>query len=188
MFIWAKPRTAGLMEGFALSMMVDSGIHAPSRLMPGLSGHPRGVFGGVDIESAVQKVRNAGLARNGWTWAIASAGLAVVLAALILHPAVHVPEIVPGTDKYVHVAAFASLILPGSLFHPRALWWLAPVMLAFASATEYLQAFVGRNACWSDAAANALGLAVGIALGLSLSHVARRVRAARDAGPALSVA
>lgn len=106
-------------------------------------------------------------------WAALSAGLAVCLGALILSPGVHVPQIVPGADKIVHVCAFAVLILPGAALAPHSLRWLAPALLGFALASEYLQGFVGRNACIEDAAANAAGLALGIALGLAAHGLAR---------------
>lgn len=107
------------------------------------------------------------------------AAMAAVLAGLILSPSVHVPQIVPGADKLAHVAAFAALVLPAALATPRMLRWQVPLLLAFGSGLELAQSLCGRSSSWGDAAANAVGLALGVAVGLLLSRAGRTALALR---------
>ncbi|TCP39610.1 hypothetical protein [Rhodovulum marinum] len=104
------------------------------------------------------------------------AAMAVLLTVLILSPSIHVPEIVPGADKLAHVLAFAALVIPAGCATPRMLRWQVPLLLAFGSGLELAQSLSGRTPSWSDVAANALGLALGVAVGLLLSHMAWRRR------------
>jgi len=102
-------------------------------------------------------------------------GMAAVLAGLILLPAIHVPEIVPGADKIVHVGAFAALILPAALTCGRAVIWIMPLLLAFGSVLELLQSCVGRSSSWGDAAANAGGIVLGALLGRAVALAGQKL-------------
>ena len=92
-------------------------------------------------------------------------------AAGLLLPAEWVPADVVNNDTVAHAVAFAVAValwtaaLPG-----RALAVLA-VAAAGAVASEVLQAVLldGREAGWTDMAANGVGIAAGLAAGAALS-------------------
>jgi VanZ family protein len=71
----------------------------------------------------------------------------------------------PLTDKQLHALAFGLLVLPVALTRPRALWWLAPLALAYGAMIELIQPSVGRTAEWADLLADGVGTAVVCALG-----------------------
>ncbi len=91
----------------------------------------------------------------------------VVLASLVLlfAPGSDVPSGFPGSDKIVHFSLFLTLAVTGLRAGVRALP-LAVVLVGYAAGSEVLQAAlpISRDGDVRDAAADVLGLAVGIAL------------------------
>jgi hypothetical protein len=82
----------------------------------------------------------------------------------------------PLTDKQLHALAFGLLVLPVALTRPRALWWLAPLALAYGAMIELIQPSVGRSGEWADLWADALGIALVCGLGVlrGRSHAGAR--------------
>jgi len=92
--------------------------------------------------------------------------IALIIAGLTLTP-MSLPDNGPdGVDKLYHAIAFAALVLPYSIIHPRALWWLLPSALLFGGAIEILQPLVGRSRELADFWADSVGIAVGVVSGL----------------------
>ena len=83
----------------------------------------------------------------------------------------------PLTDKQLHALAFGLLVLPVALTRPRALYWLAPLALAFGALIEVIQPSVGRTGEWPDLLADGLGIAVVCGLGYLRARITKRVRA-----------
>ena len=102
----------------------------------------------------------AGRRRRQVLFALVAAASVVILFA----PESNVPSGLPeGTDKVVHVSLFASLGVTGLLAGIR--WrWLVPALLAYAVASEFIQAspLLGRSASAADAVADACGIAAGV--------------------------
>lgn len=82
----------------------------------------------------------------------------------------------PLTDKQLHALAFGLLVLPVALTRPHALWWLAPLALAYGAVIEVIQPSVGRTGEWADLLADGLGIALVCGLG---GLRARLIRSAR---------
>ncbi len=72
----------------------------------------------------------------------------------------------PFTDKQLHFAAFAALVLPLSWVRPGWILWLVPLTIACGGAIELIQPFVGRSGDWNDLLADALASLLGIVPGL----------------------
>jgi len=72
----------------------------------------------------------------------------------------------PFTDKQLHFAAFAVLVLPLNWVRPG--WWasMAVTALLYGGAIELLQPMVGRTAEWGDLLADGLGIITGLIPGL----------------------
>jgi len=83
----------------------------------------------------------------------------------------------PLTDKQLHALAFGLLVLPVALTHPRALWWLAPLALAYGAMIELIQPSVGRSGEWADLLADGVGIALTCGLGLLRRRLAASARA-----------
>lgn len=67
-------------------------------------------------------------------------------------------------DKIAHFVAFYVLtLLMLAAFPNSRMVVLAAAMLAFGAAIEFVQAFVGRDAQWSDLVADAVGIACALA-------------------------
>ena len=77
-------------------------------------------------------------------------------------------------DKLYHIAAFAGLMLPAAILHPRSMRWILPAGLTLGLAIELIQPQVGRDASAFDFLADAIGLALGAALGLALRRFRTR--------------
>ena len=102
--------------------------------------------------------------------------MAAGLAVAMLWP-VNVPQSVPnGTDKLVHLAAFALLVLPAAFSRrvPRGLLFGGLFIGAaiFGGAIELIQPHFGRSADLHDWVADMLGAA----LGLLLARFIRRIK------------
>lgn len=82
----------------------------------------------------------------------------------------------PLTDKQLHALAFGLLVLPVALTRPRALWWLAPLALAYGAVIEVIQPSVGRTGEWADLLADGVGIALVCGLGVLQSRVTRSTR------------
>lgn len=95
---------------------------------------------------------------------------AILVLALIPMP---VAPSVPGSDKTHHFIAFAALVLPAALFHPRALWWALPLAVVEAGLIEIVQPHVNRMREWADFTAGVRGALAGAAAGLALHHAVR---------------
>lgn len=99
----------------------------------------------------------------------ALAGLLTVLIALgiangtLTPPGDSPPPPIP--DKFLHLTAFAALVLPLSWVRFRTVVWLVPAALAFGAAIELVQPAMGRSAEWADLAADAAGIAIGLVPG-----------------------
>ena len=104
------------------------------------------------------------------TLAIASA---IVFATLLPMP--HLPG-PPNADKGGHSLAFLLLMLPLALTTPRALFWLAPLALAFGGLIEIVQPHVGRSRELADLIADGTGIAAGCVIALAVAWW-RRTRA-----------
>lgn len=85
-----------------------------------------------------------------------------------LWPALAIPG-PPGTDKTIHMMAFAGIILPSAIFTPRRLFWLVPAAACYGAAIELIQPMVGRTADVNDFLADAAGICIGAGAGLILS-------------------
>lgn len=90
-----------------------------------------------------------------------TAAIAFVIALNTLSPPSDGSPL-PLTDKQLHALAFALLVLPSGLIHPRRWPLLALAAIAFGAAIELLQPGVGRSAEWADLAADAIGIAMGL--------------------------
>jgi VanZ family protein len=90
----------------------------------------------------------------------------VLLSVVVLFtPSSRTPTLLPGLDKVVHLGLFATLALTGRLAGlPRA--GLALGLAAYAGMSEVLQALLplGRTADVRDAAADLVGVALGLAV------------------------
>ena len=92
--------------------------------------------------------------------------LAIGVTTLMPSTGGHSPLL--GLDKLAHLVAFAALVIPMTLAHPRSwgLIWL--VALSYGGLIEIVQPHFGRGAEWADFVADGLGAAMGIALALIL--------------------
>jgi len=91
-------------------------------------------------------------------------GAVVLLSLVVLFtPASGTPTVYPGVDKLIHLGLFAALALTGRWagLRPAA---LAVGLTAYAAASEVLQAVlpIERDAAWTDALADVVGVAVGL--------------------------
>ncbi len=91
----------------------------------------------------------------------------VVIAIAMAVPTPNVDVAIDYADKWVHVLAFATLAgWTAQIYRPSpALAWRGLGLLAFAAATELMQAIIPwRSGDWGDFIADALGVALGLAL------------------------
>ena len=95
----------------------------------------------------------------------------VALAALIglatFIPAQKSPN-APGTDKLLHVIAYAALVLPMHFAKPHQFWKYAVCGIMFGSFIELAQPFVNRSGEVGDVLADACGIALRCAVGVRL--------------------
>lgn len=98
--------------------------------------------------------------------------LLLVWGELAPHPP---PIELETSDKLLHFLAYFGLaaILAAALGTGRALVCAVAGLVALGGVLEILQGFVGRDAEWLDAAANALGAIAGAVLGLVVLRLLR---------------
>jgi VanZ family protein len=86
-------------------------------------------------------------------------------------------------DKALHFTAYFGLaaIAAVALGTSRQAIGAAVGLAAFGGVLEIVQGFVGRDAEWGDALANALGTCAGLAAGLLVVHLAARIGRRRSA-------
>jgi hypothetical protein len=108
-------------------------------------------------------------------WLPITLALLLAITALSLSPLPALPP-VAGSDKQHHLLAYAAVAFPVALARPRG-WplWTAG-LLAWSGGIELIQPYVNRYGEWTDLAANALGLALGVGLALAARRAASRVR------------
>lgn len=99
-------------------------------------------------------------------WITAFIALAIAVGTLLPVPQPNLD--VSHSDKIQHFVAFAALILPMAVAHPRALRWLLPAAIAFGGAIELIQPFVGRSRELGDFIADAAGGCFGAVLGMAI--------------------
>jgi hypothetical protein len=94
--------------------------------------------------------------------------LTIVLALIILigmlAPLSGVTTAPAGTDKIIHLVAFAALVFPSALKKRIGLFPLFIFASLFGGITEVLQISFGRNADINDWFANNFGIACGIGI------------------------
>lgn len=96
--------------------------------------------------------------------------VAVVASGVILFtPASGVPTAPPGTDKIVHLALFAALMITGRVAGVRAAALLIG-LACYAAASEVIQAVLplGRSGDPVDAAVDLVGIGAGLLITLAL--------------------
>jgi hypothetical protein len=109
----------------------------------------------------------------------ATAVIALAIAGLTLTPSISPPSMgLALSDKAYHAIAFAALVMPVAAVFRRRLLWIAIVAFAYGAMIEVIQPFVGRGAEWSDLAANAVGILIGLAVIRILHAMARALRTA----------
>jgi VanZ family protein len=131
-------------------------------------GHPR------QAPPAGQAGRRSLLSRREARGALAIA-IALISVVALLPGAEGRPTLI-GWDKLDHVASFIALTLLARAGWPKAARWrTAAPLFAYGVLIELLQStdFVGRTASVSDAAANAIGIALGLAVALWLGRLSR---------------
>lgn len=104
-------------------------------------------------------------------WRVACGGSAIIGAAIVilsLIPADAMEVDVGGSDKLMHMVAYAALVFPVVAVRPRVA--LPAVVLAalLGAAIELIQPHFGRMAEWEDALANLLGALLGAGFGAGL--------------------
>lgn len=108
-----------------------------------------------------------------------------IFLALMTHlPRPQIPGAIPYQDKWLHLLAFGVLAFLGLRFRqswkspPSAglRWKAAVVLIAYATADELTQQFVGRQTAWSDWIANTAGIVSVLVVTYSLER--RRAAAA----------
>ena len=117
--------------------------------------------------------------RDRRRWLVAFGASVVVSLVVLFTPRTGVPTAPPGTDKIVHFALFAALAGTALLAGARRRW-LVPALIAYAVASELIQAspLLDRSASVADVVADMLGIAVG------LLAAARFATSRRGGGPA----
>ncbi len=105
----------------------------------------------------------SGTTERRWRWAFGAAFLVSLIILFI--PESGVPPAIPGTDKVIHLTLFAALTTTGLLAGSRRRW-LLPAVLAYAVASEFIQAIgvIGRTSSVADVLADAIGVALGVGL------------------------
>ena len=95
----------------------------------------------------------------------------VALAALIgldtFIPAQKLPD-APGTDKLLHVIAYAALVLPMRFAKPHQLWKYAVCGIMFGIFIELAQPFENRSGEVGDVLADACVIGLGCTVGVGL--------------------
>jgi len=100
--------------------------------------------------------------------------LALIIAVLTLAP---MPSGGPsGSDKLYHILAFACLAFPLPLVRPRLTIWVVVGVIAYGGAIELIQPFFGRQAEWTDLAADGIGAILGAVVARQLGLWLRRFR------------
>ncbi len=107
-------------------------------------------------------------------WLACTAFTLVAITILSLVPLPTLPS-VPGKDKTLHLIAYAALMFPTGLRHPK--YWLAIplVFILYSGMIELIQPSVNRHCELLDLVANTCGLACG----LLLAEMFRRLNARR---------
>ncbi len=108
----------------------------------------------------------------------------ITLAAitiLSLSPLPTLPS-VPGKDKTLHLLAYAALIFPVGLRHPKRLPAIFLLFILYGGMIELIQPYVRRSCEWQDLAADTIGLACG----LLLAEALRRLSGCNAETPATS--
>lgn len=101
---------------------------------------------------------------------------AIAVALLSLLPQ-HTMPVMDVSDKAQHLIAYLCLALAGGIAVPgwRPMLWVGLGLIVFGAGLECVQAFVpGRFASVGDAAANTLGVALGLTLARIAGFRARR--------------
>lgn len=88
---------------------------------------------------------------------IALAGITL----LSLWPLKELPA-VPGTDKTLHLIAYAVLMFPTALRKPKKWIFFGFSFIAYSGIIELIQPYVNRSGDWLDWGANATGVACGL--------------------------
>jgi VanZ family protein len=96
----------------------------------------------------------------------------LILTVAMLWPIDHSPPAPDGSDKLVHLAAFAALAFPLARTNRVSLLIIFIGASTFGGMIELIQPTFNRSADLNDWSADILGVVLGIALGL----VYRRVR------------
>ncbi|MCW5199759.1 VanZ family protein [Desulfobulbus sp. F1] len=107
-------------------------------------------------------------------WLACTVCTLAAITVLSLSPLPALPP-VPGKDKSLHLIAYAALIFPAGLRHPK--YWLAiPLMfILYSGMIELIQPYVNRSCELLDLAANTCG----IGCGLLFAEVIRRLNGCR---------
>ena len=96
----------------------------------------------------------------------------LILTVAMLWPMDQPPPTPEGSDKLVHLAAFAALAFPLARTNRVSLLLIFMVASAFGGLIELIQPTFNRSADLNDWIADILGVVLGVALGL----IYRRVR------------
>ena len=106
-------------------------------------------------------------------WFALSLCILLAITALSLWPLTSLPS-VPGSDKTHHLMAYAALVFPVALRHPRRWMLFAAFFIAYSGLIELVQPHANRYGEWSDLLANMAGVVCGIALATAISIVRKR--------------
>jgi membrane protease YdiL (CAAX protease family) len=107
-------------------------------------------------------------------WLACTVCTLAAITALSLSPLPDLPA-VPGSDKALHLLAYAALIFPVGLRRPQHIPALFLLFILYSGMIELIQPSVNRCCEWLDLAANICGLTCG----LLLAEVLRRLNARR---------
>tara|TARA_R110002167_G_scaffold66848_2_gene189148 strand:+ start:1830 stop:2216 length:387 start_codon:yes stop_codon:yes gene_type:complete len=103
----------------------------------------------------------------------------LMITALSLWPVDQLPE-VPGSDKTHHLLAYALLMFPAALAHPRR-WLLHGLFfIGWSGAIELIQPHMNRYGEWADMAANIAGVVMGYSLAWLSARCIPRLDLSKD--------
>ena len=77
---------------------------------------------------------------------------------------------VPGTDKILHLIAYAILMFPAALRKTKKWAVLCILFIAYSGIIELLQPYVNRYCEWLDLAANIIGVICGLISAELINH------------------
>ena len=77
---------------------------------------------------------------------------------------------VPGTDKILHLIAYAILMFPAALCKTKKWAVLCILFIAYSGIIELLQPYVNRYCEWLDLAANIIGVICGLISAELINH------------------